>query len=433
MAGVWWQYGALLILTFNYVIVFAVNNSTHEVHEEEVYENCNRPWPKLSLFIPVGLKNGSSRNSEWSEVFLHSLTMFWPIALSNTSLVVMLDNEVKGSELQQTYVDKIINEGKNKTNFPQIDVKYHVPNITYQSGHDRQQHVMFYADQYTDAEYIGFGDSDCLFFANIDREDLFEDNKPVVHGRIGYLRKVQIPYSRWPASTYHFLQMEEPMICMSYFPVIIKAAHLKDLREYLESIHKSSFDTIFTAYGSGKSFSQFNIMCTFMWYKKNEEYKWYINDLTPWWNGIKPAPMYGQWSERYIFDKEMFSPKPFISTHVRYRSTASALVGNPENVNKLFVRGLCHTSPETNILKVNCTKYLSTVNHYEEMHKFEDADYNDRFNLTELRAMQLQRMRRFRGCDLSYGHPAMLNHFEKFNYTSLDYEHMLKGTASRRR
>jgi hypothetical protein len=44
---------------------------------------------------------------------------------------------------------------------------------------------MFWADQYTDDEYVGFGDSDCLFYTHIDREDIFEDGKPVVHGRIG--------------------------------------------------------------------------------------------------------------------------------------------------------------------------------------------------------------------------------------------------------
>jgi hypothetical protein len=59
------------------------------------------------------------------------------------------------------------------------------------------------------------------------------------------------------------------------------------------------------------------------------------------------------------------------------------------------------------------------------MHKFEDADYNDNINITTARILQLQRMQRFNGCDLSYSYPALLSHFEKYNYTSLDIETIL--------
>jgi hypothetical protein len=276
----------LVVLIVTFVLLF-VNvatlnlNNTADNEEEKRYEYCHRQWPEISLFVPVALKNDSVRNSEWSDVFLHSLTMFWPIGLSNTSLLIMLDSEMRGSELQYEYVDKIIEKSKNQTNFPQIFIKYHEPKITYKSGHDRQQHVMFYADQYTDAEYIGFGDSDCLFFTNIDREDVFEDEKPVVHGRIGYIKKIEAPKSKWPTATLNFLGMEQTMICMSYFPVIIKATHLKEMREYMERLHKASFDEIFLAHGSGQAFSQFNIMCTYLWNKHKDEYKWYIHDNTP--------------------------------------------------------------------------------------------------------------------------------------------------------
>ena len=45
---------------------------------------------------------------------------------------------------------------------------------------------MFYADQYSTAEYIGFGDTDCFFLTYVDVQDIFSnDGKPIVHGRIG--------------------------------------------------------------------------------------------------------------------------------------------------------------------------------------------------------------------------------------------------------
>jgi len=398
-----------------------------------------RPWPILSLFLPVGLKPNALRNSEWSDVFLLSIRMHWPVAISNTSIVVILDTEIKGSQLQAEYVDAVIEEGRSQSNFPHIDVKYHVPNISYNHGHDRQQHVMFSADLYTDADYIGFVDSDCLIYANVDREDLFENGKPVVHGRIGYLRKHDPRHSS-PAATYNFLKMEQPMICMAYFPVIVKASHLKNLRDHVENLHGLSFDKAFSTHlVTMHGYSQFNVMCTYMWHKARNEYAWHIHDETPWWNGLEPKPAYGQWSEKYIFKKEMFSVKPFISTHVRYRGCKSAkipfhgickkqdTIHAADSLNRLILRAMCHTKPENNCLKINCTEYLAGVNHFNEMHIFEDANYNDKINITDARDTQLERVKRFANCDLYYGCRATRDHFAKFNYSESDYNNLLNS------
>ena len=44
---------------------------------------------------------------------------------------------------------------------------------------------MLWADNYTNKEYVGFVDTDTVFLTYIDREDLFEDGKPVINGRSG--------------------------------------------------------------------------------------------------------------------------------------------------------------------------------------------------------------------------------------------------------
>ena len=63
--------------------------------------------------------------------------------------------------------------------------------------------------------------------------------------------------------------LPEPMRCMSYFPVIIKRSHLKDMRDYIFNIHHKQnssfvdFDDVFK-YGvhlHKRMFSQFNLMC----------------------------------------------------------------------------------------------------------------------------------------------------------------------------
>ncbi len=115
------------------------------------------------------------------------------------------------------------------------------------------------------------------------------------------------------------------MICMNYFPMVVKTRHLRELREFLEAKFGMPFDEIFLSQLSGKRFSQFNIMCAFMWYYKHNEYTWYIHDKSPQWDGITPHAGFGQWSERWIFNKTMFAWKPQVSVHVRYRPVWAAV------------------------------------------------------------------------------------------------------------
>jgi hypothetical protein len=242
------------------------------------------------------------------------------------------------------------------------------------------------------------------------------------------VKKKEAPKSRWPASTYAALGMEQPMICMSYFPVVVKASHLKDLREFIEKVYKAPFDQAFQQFASGKSFSQFNIMCAYMYYFKREHYSWRMQDSSPWWDGSNPAANFGQWGERYIFTPEMFKPKPFISTHVRYRFDAPPLIDHPQNVNKLFARGLCHTQPNNTLLSFNCTTYLQKAPYFDEMHMFEDMNYNTIYGQNETInciAAEKERQKRFQKCDLSYSKVEFLSHFQKFNYTQTDFEKLL--------
>lgn len=108
------------------------------------------------------------------------------------------------------------------------------------------------------------------------------------------------------------------MICMSYFPIIFRTADLKRLREYVENKWHRSFDDIFydKTSQSGR-YSQFNIICAYLFWHQRDDYTWYIHDLTPNWNGFQPKPYMFQWSDKSIFTKEMLKPRPFIATHLQ--------------------------------------------------------------------------------------------------------------------
>ena len=53
----------------------------------------------------------------------------------------------------------------------------------YETGHDRQQYMMFYADNYTTSEFVGFVDTDAIVHSFVDREDIFEEGRPASGAR----------------------------------------------------------------------------------------------------------------------------------------------------------------------------------------------------------------------------------------------------------
>ena len=111
------------------------------------------------------------------------------------------------------------------------------------------------------------------------------------------------------------------MRCMSYFPVIIKTSHLKDLREYMIKFHSNRlFNEIFLELSTNSRFSQFNIICAYLFTFKRNDYIWYVHPMVSSnWNGTSPLPNSGQITSFDIFnDSKMFEPKPRIATHARF-------------------------------------------------------------------------------------------------------------------
>lgn len=179
--------------------------------------DCSRSWPSLDLFLPVHIhkvKFWGDRNTEFLEFFMRTFLLFWP-AVSQTSVLVLFDEESRNSsefEKVSTHIKTL----EQKYNAPiKVAFNHHTPN--YKTGYDRQQWLKFNADNFSEAEYVGFVDTDTVFLTHVDREDLFEGGKPVVNGRIGYVGYVEETKSRhnppfhWPQSTWKFTGYEEPI------------------------------------------------------------------------------------------------------------------------------------------------------------------------------------------------------------------------------
>jgi hypothetical protein len=84
---------------------------------------------------------------------------------------------------------------------------------------------------------------------------------------------------------------------MSYWPVIIKTSHLKDMRAYIEKYHGNnmSFNELFYDISGKYPVYQFNLMCAYLYNFKRDEYKWYAHRTVPSsWNGTNPETCPGQ-------------------------------------------------------------------------------------------------------------------------------------------
>lgn len=321
------------------------------------------------------------------------MLLFWPLQISKTSLLLLMDSENRDNE-----VDSSINTFVNDTLVQKIPggvrIAYNDPSKYYLGhGHDRQQLVMFWADNFTSAEYVGFVDTDCLFLTYVDREDLFENGKPVVNARTGNLYKST--NGGWQGDNFWRLVAErtfettgiaETMRCMSYFPVIIKTAHIKAIRERILSQfnHSLTFNEIFRLHMANDGmYSQFNIFCTVLYEDFHDDYVWYVHDVSPEWDHEHPPPAPGQNATPGIFEKSMYLPKPRIASHANYRNWGQPhwMAGPLKDINVKVTlqQGICFSPPLPHSGYDVCRFQENRENkndYFEEMHSFEMMEWD---------------------------------------------------------
>ena len=235
----------------------------------------------------------------YSDVLVQSMRYFWP---DISSMVVVLDEEKPDDH---TYGDTI------RTTFPFPRICY-MANLTVPgySGKDRMQRDMFYAEQCTSKRYVAFVDTDTMFITRIVPELLFHGDKPIIIAIYG------MPWrSDWPRSTAGIFKTKEVMRCMSSFPIIIKVEHLVEMRTYLENLHNVSFDEILPKWSYNR-FSQFNLMCQYLWmYHRNEydfRFQLQTNKQGPLVNRVDPKVVDNMTTE------EQRSPIARVSLHYKY-------------------------------------------------------------------------------------------------------------------
>eukprot|EP00494_Astrolonche_serrata_P029415 UN29682 len=139
---------------------------------------------------------------------------------------------------------------------------------------------MFYADEFIkdpNIKYVGFVDTDTIFSTVVLPHHLFNMTKPHINAHVGAPLSEFWRYVTQSTST--MIEKDYIMKCMTYFPVIIKLDHIKNLRDYFELKFEMDFKHIFKKLikESGGNYSQFDIICNWLWYSDHKtEYEWHF-------------------------------------------------------------------------------------------------------------------------------------------------------------
>ena len=384
-------------------------------------------WPAMDVFVPVHLlletkqhtKLARDRNVEFLEFCLRTYLLFWPYREANTTLRVVVDEERRNTthfaELEAAVLAKLPSPQHVQFSF--------IAESPWYNGYGalRQQYAMFWADNFTSAgaEFVAFADGDTAFTTCVERGDLFEGGRPVINGRFGV--ETRMPWRAVPMTTFAITGWEEPMRGMAYFPVVVRIAHLPLIREHIRRhLKKATFDEAFQSFSG--YFSQFNIMCTVLWWKRElrDQYRWYVHDFSPTWDGFRnPAPNNGQWSDRSIFSRDMWQPKPRIAVHARWHDHwakgALTIYTDTGMLERFLQRGVCDCPPlpkrqafcrtwqEQGRVSFGSAQLPADPysGYNREMHSFEFVDYFETANRSDILRMHRERLGRLEACNRS--------------------------------
>ena len=260
------------------------------------------PSTELELYLRMSTANPTLPKF-YASVLVQSMKYFWP---DNVSMVVALDSE-RGP-------DHVFGDGIQKT-FPFPKTCYIDPiKIVHVSGVDRMQRDMFYPELCTKKKYVGFIDTDTMFISRVIPELLFSDGKPIIVAAYG--NTFDNFYVLVSHSTANIFQTKEVMRCMSNFPVIIKVQHLIELRHYVEKLHNMSFEEVLIT-KKASYFSQFNLMCQYIWMFHRDEYKFHFSFQAKKLTHLKHAREDQEYYDKTLTEEEK-RPVARVALHYKY-------------------------------------------------------------------------------------------------------------------
>ena len=334
-------------------------------------------WNDLQLFVPTFPGKGLE---EIRTTLIRSLQFFWPLKHLNI-LVILDENLVLGSQAKRKRMTAMIKSFFRK-DVKQVSVAYNPRwnQSIYGRGWFVQQLIMFWADNFTDAKYIGFVDDDSLFSMAVTPSDLFDrQGRPHVFSRY-HTGSKDIDWVRIDLRQNHFAYgWPAYVFTMAYFPVIIHRSHLSLIRNEILRRHPeySYFDEFFLDLWKREArFCQYCIMFEYLWHYKREDYSWHFEAdhvLGPYYPG--GLPNHSDVASEYPYisagspeangvTSEMLRPFPRVCVHASYikGGEANDAAQRRALVSDIMRRGYCFSQPKSDWSKLEFLKQCQALN-----------------------------------------------------------------------
>ena len=316
-------YAILMMHSFSKQIAKNLPKYRHIWQNHEVQFE-NDPWNKVpSLELVIRANAHPYLIRQYSTWFLKSLKLFWPENWLKLTLV--LDEERKEDHAEGNRLSKV-------WPYPKIAFRKPGDPAIYTHSQRRRMYLSyFYPDDYTTAEYVGFVDTDTMFTTVVTPEMLFADGKPTVQARFGR-PNFEIRYECWSDVSEYVLGHKEVLQCMTYFPVVMKVAHIVEMREFVAKRHgkpfleifKKTFDFKNPSKNGADCLCQYSIMCNYVWYYHRDEYDFHLQ-MAPdgKWTGDRRRE--SQQTVEYFknIDPKYRVPKPRVAIHGKHHMEGS--------------------------------------------------------------------------------------------------------------
>lgn len=314
----------IIIGMFVLIILLGAPSFSNNI-KQSVFHHNNKTIYKLTLMC----RTFTGEYTLLRKVLLHSMEVFWN-ATRFGGLIIILDDESEddhkiGSSLEKEY--------------DWITVKYEkpMPHIYHNRGRCRSQWSNFWADNYTDKDYIGIVDNDAMMVTLPTESDFFRGEKPIIQAKLG------IGGDEWwhktPRGTKLALGLPEMARCMSYFPVIMKRKHFPMLRDHIcRTADRTDFNEVFQYFSEPHQYSQFSIFCNYLWYFHRDEYEWrFMEDPPGWIKNGHPGVFIGQ-TNNYSHVNEN-NTRPVVKTFIHYNYHRDEFGCLPQN--DYIIQGYC--------------------------------------------------------------------------------------------
>ena len=321
-------------------------------------DGCSDRWPDFELFLTA--PQSSLGFFEFKNWFLPSLALFWPLEpILKLLIVTDVDDEFNGKgNFRQ--VEDFRDEAQFLMN-GSIQIQWAKTRRLFETkrtGWDKSQWLKFWADNFTNAEYVGFVDTDTVFVSRLTKRDFFDEkNKPIVRPMYGKPRKGWV--GKWhliPEQTFLSTGSKEAFNCMTYFPIIVKTAHLKTIRQIImNNLGFKYFDQSFTDFFIERGhYSEYNIICNSLWWHFRDEYRWFVDETEVGWHGEAPVGQVADMNEAKIQrDVHLQNGSPRISVHWTFFKNMK----EKDTYKNVMRKGYCYSLTEGEQRAEFCNEY----------------------------------------------------------------------------